>query len=235
MPPKGVKRASPGADDAKNPLANVDLSDEDAQKTCKGPARPWAPRACHGSSDRIGQAKMMPAYEARRAIAKSIEKFWPVALMNHSHFAVFAQHNADQQALSYLEDLWIERNPVEPRCYTIEFHFKENPFFSNTVLKRSTSTMLPLVQQMISQMRMGSQRPCSTFRGSVTSNPSRLKSTGRTPKIGITIANEVFPDAIEFFLGQAGGDDEDLDSDDDDDDEAEEIDLEKPRSKKQKV
>ena len=28
----GIKRASPGADDEKNPLANVELKDEDAQK-----------------------------------------------------------------------------------------------------------------------------------------------------------------------------------------------------------
>ncbi len=28
----GVKRASPGADEEKNPLADVDLSEEDAQK-----------------------------------------------------------------------------------------------------------------------------------------------------------------------------------------------------------
>jgi template-activating factor I len=27
----GIKRASPGADDEKNPLANVELKDEDAQ------------------------------------------------------------------------------------------------------------------------------------------------------------------------------------------------------------
>ncbi len=46
----------------------------------------------------------------------------------------------------------------------------------------------------------------------------------------------MFPEAIEYFLGQAGGDDEvDSDDEDEDDDEAEEIDLEKPRSKKQKV
>lgn len=46
----------------------------------------------------------------------------------------------------------------------------------------------------------------------------------------------MFPEAIEYFTGELGGD-EDLDSDDeeDEDDEAEEIDLEKPRSKKQKV
>jgi template-activating factor I len=35
--------------------------------------------------------------------------------MNNSHFAIFAQHSADQLALSYLEDVWIARNPVEHR------------------------------------------------------------------------------------------------------------------------
>lgn len=29
---KGTKRASPGVDEEKNPLANVELSDEDAKK-----------------------------------------------------------------------------------------------------------------------------------------------------------------------------------------------------------
>lgn len=52
----------------------------------------------------------------------------------------------------------------------------------------------------------------------------------------MTIANEIFPEAIEYFLGNIGGDDLDSeDEDDEDDDDAEEIDLEKPRSKKQKV
>lgn len=58
---------------------------------------------------------------------------------------------------------------------------------------------------------------------------------GYNEQVGITIANEIFPEAIEYFLGQAGGD-EDVDSDEedesDDDDDAEEIDLEKPRAKK---
>ena len=51
----------------------------------------------------------------------------------------------------------------------------------------------------------------------------------------MTIANDVFPEAIEYFLGQAGGEDVDSDEEDDsDDDDEEEIDLEKPRLKKQK-
>ena len=53
-------------------------------------------------------------------------------------------------------------------------------------------------------------------------------------QIGVTIATEIFPDAIEYFLGNLGG--EELDSEDEDEDEddeeEDEIDLEKPRSKK---
>ena len=48
------------------------------------------------------------------------------------------------------------------------------------------------------------------------------------------IANEIFPDATEFFLGTMGGEDVDSDDDDSDDEDAEEIDLEKPQSKKQR-
>lgn len=50
------------------------------------------------------------------------------------------------------------------------------------------------------------------------------------------IANEIFPEAIEYFLGNVDGEITDSeDEDDDDDEDAEEIDLEKPRSKKRKV
>ncbi|KAJ7275406.1 hypothetical protein B0H12DRAFT_1087120 [Mycena haematopus] len=267
---KGVKRASPGADDAKNPLANVDLSDEDAQKLAKVQRDLGRLEL---AMDRLGQAKVTPAYEARREIAKSIEKFWPVALMNHSHFAVFAQHNADQVALSYLEDLWVARDPVEPRCYTIEFYFKENPFFSNTVLKKEYKYNAPPGAADEKPDADGITESMLDFSWERDVEPQAIKIDWKDPEnaltklhpsqrdeeddedtimdmgsffnffeknedpldIGITIANEVFPDAIEFFLGQAGQDDEDLDSGDEDDDEAEEIDLEKPRSKKQKV
>lgn len=54
-------------------------------------------------------------------------------------------------------------------------------------------------------------------------------------QVGIVIANEIFPEAIEYFLGNVDGDISDSEDEDDEDDDAEEIDLEKPRSKKRKV
>jgi template-activating factor I len=53
----------------------------------------------------------------------------------------------------------------------------------------------------------------------------------------VVIANEVFPDAIEYFRGDVGGDELDSDEEDeesDEEDENSEIDLEKPRAKKVK-
>lgn len=64
---------------------------------------------------------MRPVYEKRRPVVKGIPKFWPVALLNHHLVAMHAQHNSDQAALSYLEDLWVERDPAESRCFTLEF------------------------------------------------------------------------------------------------------------------
>ena len=49
------------------------------------------------------------------------------------------------------------------------------------------------------------------------------------------IGNEIFPDAIEFFLGQRGEILDSSDEDEDDDEDEDEIDLEKPRPKKRRV
>ena len=64
---------------------------------------------------------MTPVYEKRRAIVKGINKFWPVALMNHPMIGMHAQHASDQAALSYLEDVWLVRDATESRCFTLEF------------------------------------------------------------------------------------------------------------------
>jgi len=51
----------------------------------------------------------------------------------------------------------------------------------------------------------------------------------------VTIGNEIFPDAIEFFLGQRGDAMDSSDEEEDDDEDEDEIDLEKPRPKKRRV
>lgn len=63
-----------------------------------------------------------------------------------------------------------------------------------------------------------------------------LHLTNSRFQLSNTIVGDIFPEAISYFLGTAEtmGSDEESDDDDDDDD-AEEIDLEKPKVKKQKT
>lgn len=75
----------------------------------------------HCYVERRAHEALVPVYEKRRAIAKSIPKFWPVALLNHSMFGFHSQHHADQLALSSLEDIWVDRDSNESRAFSISF------------------------------------------------------------------------------------------------------------------
>jgi template-activating factor I len=116
---KGTKRASPGATEEKeNPLQGIELSDEDAQKLNDIQK---ATQRIEIWVERETAKRQVPLWEKRRETLKSIPKFWPVALMNHVGFGVHVQHNADQLALTYLEDVWLTRDPQEFRAFTLEF------------------------------------------------------------------------------------------------------------------
>ncbi|KAF5384683.1 hypothetical protein D9757_006226 [Collybiopsis confluens] len=265
----GKKRASPGADDEKNPLIEgVELGEEDAAKLTE--IRKSQSRA-EILLERNAQKHLLPLYEKRRPVLKSINRFWPVALMNHSMFSFHAQHNADQVALSYLEDLWIVRDPVESRCFTIEFHFKENPHFTNSVLKKEYKWVPPpaaaagkpdadgLTESMLDFSWERDVKPSSMTIEWKDSEKALTKLYPREKgeeeddvpaesgsffnyflhdddpyEIGLSISNELYPDAIDYFLGEAGGDEMDSDDEEDDDDDADEIDLEQPKPKKRK-
>ncbi|KAG9017091.1 hypothetical protein FRB90_001821 [Tulasnella sp. 427] len=86
--------------------------------------------------DLMAYTKLQPFYEQRRAVLSKIPKFWPHAIENHGPMEMELQHRDDIVAMSYLTDLWIVRDPKEPRAFTAEFHFAENPYFSDAVLKK---------------------------------------------------------------------------------------------------
>jgi len=115
---KGTKRASPGDDKMKNILDEVELGNEDAKKLHaiqRDTAR------IELAIEREGQTKLIPVLQKRREVLRSIPGFWPVALMKHSLLSFHLQHNADKSALSYLEDVWVEKDPQELRCFKLEF------------------------------------------------------------------------------------------------------------------
>ncbi|KAG8219994.1 hypothetical protein J3R82DRAFT_1001, partial [Butyriboletus roseoflavus] len=268
----GKKRASPGTDTEKNPLESVELSDQDAQKLQD--VQKQIERA-ELLLERRGHATLRPVYEKRREVAKVIPKFWPIALMNHPLIGFQAQHNIDRIALSYLEDMWVARDPKEPRCFTIEFHFKSNPYFTDSILKKEYKYVPPPEAASEQPDEDGLTPTMLSFAWARDVKPSATKIHWKDPEnaltklhprveeedveetdvpaeagsffnffevasdpfdIGTTIANEVFIEATDYFLGNVPSDEIDSEDEesDDDDDEADEIDLEKPRSKKLK-
>ncbi|KAJ3555857.1 hypothetical protein NP233_g12105 [Leucocoprinus birnbaumii] len=269
---KGTKRGSPGAEDEKNIFEGVEIGDEEA-KQLETIQRETA--RVELAIEREGQKKLIPIFKKRREVLKAIPKFWPVALMRNEMVSLHLTISADQSALSYLEDVWVEKDPAELRAFKLEFHFKENPYFLNSVLIKEFKYVPPPATADDTPDENGITEAMVDFSWERDITMSAMKIDWKSedknltklyPRevddedehdivdagsffnffekesdpndIGLTLANEVFPEAIEYFLGNLGGD-EDLDSDDededDDDDDAEEIDLEKPRVKKPRV
>jgi len=85
----------------------------------------------------LSQMKRMELiYETRRRFTTTIPKFWPTSFLRHVGLSMDLKNAEDIKALQYLTDVAIQRNPVEPRVFTIEFTFSNNPYFDDRVLKK---------------------------------------------------------------------------------------------------
>ncbi|CAE6347624.1 unnamed protein product [Rhizoctonia solani] len=79
---------------------------------------------------------LKPLYESRRKTLAGQTKFWGIALAQHPEIGQHLSDPRDAEAMSYLRDLWVDRDPREHRAFTLEFYFNENRFFSNAVLRK---------------------------------------------------------------------------------------------------
>jgi len=254
----------------KSPLGDTELSE--AQNVSLGKISEESSRV-DIALEFFTQEKYAPFLEKRREALKGIPKFWPVALLNHPTVSVHAVHHRDQVALSYLEDVWLIRDPKEKRCFTLEFYFKENPFFSDPALKKEYRYSPPTNVDGEKKDEHGVTDAQAAFSWDLHVEPQAIKITWKDDahnltkahprvldegdelsepgsffnlfefkkdhmELGVAIANEIFPEAIEWYKGTASQNfsDDDEDEEDEEDDEVdEEIDLEKPRPKKQRT
>ncbi|CAE6462206.1 unnamed protein product [Rhizoctonia solani] len=79
---------------------------------------------------------LKPLYESRRKTLAAQKNFWGIALGQHPEIGQHLLDPNDAEAMTYLRDLWVERDPKEHRAFTLELYFAENPFFTNSVLKK---------------------------------------------------------------------------------------------------
>jgi template-activating factor I len=200
---------------------------------------------------------MRPSLEKRREIIKQIPHFWGSALAHHPEIAELLQSNEDREALTYLEDVWVEHDPLEFRALTITFTFKENPYFHDKVLTkkyefvptsgRSTHIGEDGVSESMLEFIWDDNIKPSTqqiqwkdpAKALTKTNPRVMEEGGEDidelgsffnifelkdeeEDFAYTIGEEIFPEAINYYLGKVDGgvwltDDEDEDEDEDED------------------
>ncbi|KAL7410082.1 hypothetical protein BDY24DRAFT_401340 [Mrakia frigida] len=78
-------------------------------------------------------------YAERKASFAKIPSFWFSTFMKHPQLSLFLAADADQEALTYLEDVSVVRGGDKKTLdeFDLVFTFKENPFFSETTLTKS--------------------------------------------------------------------------------------------------
>jgi len=228
--------------------------------------------------DREAEKRFAPIYEKRRAVVGKIPKFWPMALGQHAELYAYLQNKEDQDAISYLREVNVVRDTKESRAFTLEFYFNENPYFSDSVLRKEYRYIAPpnaasehpdadgltqsaidfswerdvvpqaatinwksesknLVEKYPQKEEDDEDEDAMDVEETAGSFFNLFELEGDAHELGVIIADDLFPNAIDYFLGRGPNgldawEDDDEDEEEEDDEDADEIDLEKPRKKR---
>jgi template-activating factor I len=88
---------------------------------------------------RAATAENLKFLELVRSKVKDVPMFWAVTLLSHSDIAKAVSSTSDKEALTHLSDVELIQDAHDPREFEIVFHFKENPYFTNTELRKKFS------------------------------------------------------------------------------------------------
>jgi template-activating factor I len=76
-----------------------------------------------------------PFYEKRNEAIKKIPNFWLTAFINHPQISSILEED-EEECLHFLEAIDVEEFEDIRSGYRINFHFEENPFFTNKTLTK---------------------------------------------------------------------------------------------------
>ncbi|ORY27440.1 hypothetical protein BCR39DRAFT_538039 [Naematelia encephala] len=187
--------------------------------------------------------------ETIRPKVKPIDSFWLIALTSHRVISPLISSKSDQHALSFVEHVELVQDEEDPRPYEIIFHFKENPYFTNSTLSKKFSLkdefkdkkdgfeddhLEPGIQkidwkegQNLTEKYPRQSGEDGDFEGDIGSFFHFFTEAEDIYGIGQLLQDEILPEAVGFFTGKEGQDE--MNSEDEDEesgDEEDEIDLE---------
>ncbi|OLL22928.1 putative nucleosome assembly protein [Neolecta irregularis DAH-3] len=157
---------------------------------------------------------MTPVFEKRRQIAKETPMFWPTVFdAVDDEFASYVLPQ-DHPLISCINDLYVERDLSEPRTFTITFGFEENEYLEEKSLVLSKRFVYNEQDQEGSysseavEILWKQGKKISHEKSSATPSFFSLFSwegketdvfdDGR--QVAVLLADDIFPNAIQYFL-----------------------------------
>ncbi|CAO1623475.1 unnamed protein product [Sympodiomycopsis kandeliae] len=215
-----------------------------------------------------------PIHKKRDVVLSKVDGFWQQAIANCDPVSSYVD-DEDWQVLAFLKEVKVVRSAEDPRGCSITFSFKDNKFLASNeitkkfVVKKDATAMgsqefdweqdlepkKAEVQWKGDDVDLCKKNPVKlptdddmdTFEpGSFFSTFFECTHPSIASNIGQAIADSLYPDAADWYTGEADSgvdffddfDEEEDEEDEEDEDDAEEIDLEedeKRASKKAKT
>lgn len=174
-----------------------------------------------------------PHYEKRAQVISKIPNFWATVFLNHPQVSAILSED-DEVALQSLSKVEVEEMEGEVKSgYKIAFHFATNPYFENTELTKEVNQADP-EQSKASDIRWKQGKCLVKAPGGGPAGKKRknedqasffawfVKPTDEGfDEIGDAIKDEIWPNPLQFYLGEDEADDEDEEGGDDEEAEEE--------------
>ncbi|KAF2076681.1 hypothetical protein CYY_001994 [Polysphondylium violaceum] len=141
------------------------------------------------------------------ASIKGIPNFWLNVLRNDPEFGLIIQES-DIEPLSFLSNIVFvdnETDDEEKESFTVEFHFNENEFFTNSVIKKTFdfSEEAMVIENTPIQFKEG-----KNFTIKKVSKSVKAKGKGKKPASSTKIVEEKVPGFFADFLCPSANEDE---------------------------
>ncbi|KAL1922740.1 uncharacterized protein VTP21DRAFT_9116 [Calcarisporiella thermophila] len=177
-----------------------------------------------------------PIFQKRRGIVAKIPKFWVQVLRKHPITSSLA-NDEDQKALEFLTDIEVVRDAENPDNYKLVFTFDENPYFTNKTLTKEIQTEGEGEE---------AERKATACKVEWKKGKELVKAEGEHPgdedeasffdwfvgnedvEIADMFRDDVYANAVRYFLDTPEDDEEEGDEEDEDEEE------ERPKKKNKK-
>lgn len=210
-----VSKAIEEIDSVQNQLE--DLSDQASQEILK--------------VEQKYNALRKPHYQKRADVIAKIPNFWATVFLNHPQVSAILSED-DEVALQSLAKVEVEEMDGEVKSgYRILFHFTSNPYFENKELVKEVNQADP-EQSKCTDIRWKPGKCLVKAAGGATGKKRKNEETQGSffgwyckptdegfDEIGDAIKDEIWPNPLQFYLGEEEEGEED---DGEDDEEAEE-------------